>query len=59
VTAAAEPQALERLRFLAETVALEAAHLAAALQAGHAFVPLLLDAATALGREVRQRFEMV
>lgn len=34
----------------------DAAELATALQAGHAFVPLLLDAAVALEREVRQRF---
>lgn len=32
------------------------AELAAALRAGHAFVPLLLRAAATLGREVRQRF---
>ena len=32
------------------------AELAAALNAGHTFVPLLLNAAASLGREVQQRF---
>ncbi|MBK1688146.1 hypothetical protein [Rubrivivax gelatinosus] len=73
---AADPSGLARLRFLGETVAAEAAHLAstdgrlfatpfaetrarslaAALEAGHAFVPLLLQTAAALGAELKRRF---
>jgi hypothetical protein len=34
----------------------DSAELAAALNAGHTFVPLLLNAADSLGREVQQRF---
>ena len=34
----------------------DAQELAAALQAGHAFVPLLLQAASTLGQEVQRRF---